>query len=211
MLLTRCSHQPAQRKSRGHVRSGSRGYTVVELMMAVAIFSIGVTGVAAMQSVTTASNRFAKNMSVATQLARSWQEKLAMDATSWGGVSALALTQTRWLKRATIANNTWFLPENDDASSPTFGAAADARGQFVALNDPNFVFCTNIRLTRLLNKPGSGLIRTEVRVFWPKEARGWAGGNYCDSPNTILDGEGAAIEDFHFVYMTSAARETPIF
>lgn len=183
-----------------------RGYTVVELMMALAIFSIGVTGLVATQVVTARSNLHAKDLAVATQFARSWQERLAMDSGLWGGPSGWALSNTTWLKVVdTNQNATWILP----ASDGTFGPAAGARGEEVTL--AKAYFCTHIRLTKLVNRLGSGLVRSEVRVFWPKGPVAWSDGDaYCDVAADI-DDLGAATDSFHFVYTATSIRETPKF
>ncbi len=185
----------------------SRGFTIVELVMALAIFAIGITGVVAMQTVTAKTNMHAARLAVATSLARSWLDRLSMDAASWGGVGAWQ--NTRWL---TTVNAEWALPEMD--ATTTFGPAADARGGFVdhTLAPDDVVFCTHIRLTRLINDPGSGLIRSEVRVFWPKQVMAWRAGanfNYCSDDD--IGAIGLATNDFHWVYDTSLVRETPAF
>lgn len=190
-------------------RAKQRGYTIVELMMALSIFSIGVTGIVAMQSVTATTNGFAKNMSVATALARSWQERLAMDGTLWGGTGEWAITQTTWLQQILTQNNNWILPAND--ATTTFGPRADAKGQFVNV-DTNAVFCTHIRLTQLIDpaiRPGSGLIRSEVRVFWPKDTDAWNNGAAYCAATADVDDIGADTNAFHFVYQTTAIRQTP--
>lgn len=207
--------------ARGHVRT--RGYTVVELMMATAIFAVGITGVLGLEIVAAQSNSQARDVAVATALARSWQDRLAMDATLWGGTGNWNINQTRWLNLVQTSNNTWILPPND--ATTTFGPAADRRGRFVDhTSTPGAAyFCTHIRLTQLITRPGSGLIRTEVRVFWPRGPVEW-GTNYCDpsanvaaigasyaattltaTPNTNAEGQ------LEFLYKTSAVRETPRF
>ena len=57
------------------MRSRTRGYTVVELMMALAVFATGVTGIVAMQRATVSSNRLAKNMTIATGVAQAYEHK----------------------------------------------------------------------------------------------------------------------------------------
>jgi len=49
-------------------RDASRAYTVVELMMALALFAVGVTGVLAMQRVTIESNTHARDVSTANRI-----------------------------------------------------------------------------------------------------------------------------------------------
>ena len=45
----------------------SRGYTVIELLMALTVLALGASGVVAMQRVTLESNRYAKNLAIATR------------------------------------------------------------------------------------------------------------------------------------------------
>lgn len=199
---------------RAHSHGKRRGFTVVELVMSLAIFSIGITGAVAMQTVTARTNMHASRLAVATSHARSWLDRLAMDGGSWGGAGAWQITNTRWLTNVTAQNNVWTLPVMD--ADTTFGPAADARGGFVnhLLAPADVVFCTHVRLTRLVNDPGSGLIRSEVRVFWPKQRAAWRSGanlNYCRvNPAEVL-AIGAATDEFHWVYDTSLIRETPAF
>lgn len=188
----------------------SRGYTVVELMMAVAVFAVGITGIVAMQTVAAAANTHAKNLAVATSLARSWQDRLSMDATLWGGPQEWTEDNMIWVDQVTANNNAWILP----AIQGDFGPAAGPRGEFVdhANDAEDVVFCTHLRLTRLLDEPGSGLIRSEVRVFWPKGPQSWDSGDpYCVSNAADIASIGSATDQFHFVYKTTAVRETPSF
>lgn len=194
-----------------------RGYTVVELMMAVTIFGIGVSGIAAMQIVSASANAHAKDLAVATALARSWQEKLAMDSTLWGGEKNWLRTQTTWIQQETNFSNAWFQPGMDAAAAPSFGPAAGPLGEFVdhTVNPGNVVFCTHIRLTPIDNVPGSQLMRTEVRVFWPKGEIESA--DYCDGAAGTVATVGASAgnplitQKFHFVYKTTAVRQLPVF
>lgn len=190
-------------------RYEERGFTVVELLMSLAIFAISATGILALQVVASRTNTHAKDLATATQLARSWQDKLAMDALRWGGPSNLPIAQTEWVNRVDVQDNAWVQPAND--VNVTFGPAADARGAFVDGTNPAAVyFCTHIRLTRLVNTPGAQLLRSEVRVFWPKGAQAWSGGDpYCDG--TSVPDIGAATAQFNFVYHTTTLRQTPAF
>ncbi len=216
-----CHGSPVTAKRGSARRQHLRGYTIVELMMAVTIFGIGVSGIAAMQIVSATANSHAKDLAVATALARSWQEKLAMDSTLWGGTENWQRTQTTWINQETLNSNVWFQPALDVAGAPTFGPAAGPLGNFVNhLTDPqDVVFCTHIRLTPIDNVAGSQLMRTEVRVFWPKGETNWAtnGGNYCDgvaaTVSTVGASSGNALLEskFHFVYKTSAVRQFPVF
>lgn len=192
----------------------SRGYTIVELMMALGVFAIGVSGVIAMQKVTLASNRHAKNLAVATHIGQAWMEQLAADASQWNFPgprnqgAASDIGDTDWLQEADNTTD-WFLP--DWVGVRSFGPGFDALGNPVA-NVNQAAFCTHLRLT-WLNRDnqgivGNGLIRAEVRVFWMREGNG--GGATPDpicSPNNDAIAIGQRPELYHFVYNTSAIRQ----
>ena len=193
-----------------------RGYTAVELMMAIGIFSIGVTGVIAMQKVTSVSNQHAKNLGIATHIATSWLDTLATDAVMWNHPSATSpvpdLTQTTWLQlvSANASNaNSWFLPLYSNQLG--FGPAFDALGNPI---DPdaapnNIAFCSHLRLSWLYQptSSGNGLIRAEVRVFWLRDGQSFAQ-NMCASAQAA--NVGAATQTFHFVQKITAIRENTL-
>jgi len=198
-------------KKRG-AGAGRRGYTVIEVMIALTLLAIGTSGIVAMQKVTAISNRDAKNLVIANQVARTWMERLRADAVQWNHPSSVNpdsdLTDTRWLNNV---NATWFRPADDIAGSP----AADALGNDVrdtSINDG--VFCTNVRLTWLYGPPPGApppyLMRAEVRVYWLRDG---AGGNLdankpiCDS-SIDLGQISPAVDRYHFVYLTSAIAQS---
>ena len=192
-------------------RKHSRGYTVIEVMIALTLLAVGTSGVIAMQKVTAIANRDAKSLVVATQIARTWVERLRADATQWNHPSPTNpeddRPDTRWLK---TVNGTWFRPTDDVAGSP----AADALGNDVRDADlANAVFCTNVRLTWLYGPPPGTpppyLIRAEVRVYWLRDGGGGsveAGKTICD-PGIDLGKVAPSLERYHFVYLTSAIAQ----
>lgn len=196
--------KPAQRRS--------RGYTMVELLISIGVFAIGVTGVVAMQKVTLASNQHARALSIATRIAQSWQDQLAADAASWnspgpgGGASDLA--DTRWLQQVNPPPRGWFVP----AYSPDglFGNAFDALGNVVPPGQPQqAAFCAQVRLSWIMpENEGEGLIRSEVRVYWLRDG----GGGHLDAPQPLCTVSNMArfeqaVERYHFVYQTTAIRQ----
>jgi len=193
-----------------------RGYTAVELMMAIGIFGIGVTGIISMQKVTAVSNQHAKNLSIATHIAESWLDMLATDASTWNHPSnsgaASDLGQTVWLTNvqanASAATN-WFLPQYSGATGYSFGPAFDALGNPVnpATDGGKIAFCSHLRLSWLYQPTasGNGLIRAEVRVFWLRDGQGFAQ-NMCDPAQTA--NVGGATQTFHFVQKITAIRES---
>lgn len=196
----------------------SSGYTIVELMMALTVLGIGVTGIIAMQKVTSVSNQHAKNLAVATRIAEAWQEQLAADAVAWNRPAPKApgddlASDTRWLGLVTTKADTWVQPDYD--ATRAFGPAFDALGNPVALpaDLAKAKYCTNIRLSWLYpaaagvaSPPGSGLLRAEVRVFWQRDGASTALA-FCAVGST--PSVGTAVETYHFVYKASAVRQNP--
>jgi prepilin-type N-terminal cleavage/methylation domain-containing protein len=188
-----------------------RGYTVIEVMIALTLLAVGTSGVIAMQKVTAIANRDAKTLVIANQVARTWMERLRADATQWNHPSAISpsldLSDTRWLNNV---NGVWFRPADNLAGSP----AADALGNDVRDTDlANAAFCTNVRLNWLYGGAASSdppfLIRAEVRVYWLRAGGGGtveAGKTICD-PGIDLAKVSPAVDRYHFIYLTSAIAQ----
>jgi len=191
-----------------------RGYTAVELMIAIGVFGIGVSGIIAMQKVTASSNQHAKNLNIATHIAESWLDMLSTDAVTWNqpssnGGSVPDIGQTTWLqavKPNANAATDWVLPTY---SIPlAFGPAFDALGNPVV--NPaaaNVVFCTHLRLSWLYQPTlsGNGLIRAEVRVFWLRSGGPGFAQNMCTDAQVA--NVGGNVQAFHFVQKITAIRE----
>jgi prepilin-type N-terminal cleavage/methylation domain-containing protein len=192
-----------------------RGYTFVELLMSLMIFSIGVTGVIAMQKVTVTSNQHAKDLALATQLAQSWVDQLHADAMAWNHPSAQRATNdlgdTVWLSNVSQNNTAWALPVWDNTRR--FGPAFDARGTAVnpATAGNQVKFCTHIRLSWLYQPVGAvtggGLMRAEVRVFWLRDGQARSGNVGICSTQLNVAAVGTDVGRYHFVYNVSAVRE----
>jgi len=205
-----------------HLRSRQRGYTAVELMMAISIFGIGVAGIISMEKVTSVSNQHAKNLAIATHIAESWLDMLATDAVAWnhpspGNPVPDLNTDTVWLKNVvTNANaSSWFLPAYNAGFA--FGPGFDALGNPVNTTTSlaGVQFCTHLRLSWLYPPPltsdaGNGLIRAEVRVFWLRDGQASPVSNLnpCDPTMPIANISAAtASSSFHFVQKITAIRE----
>ncbi len=189
-----------------------RGYTIIEVMIALTLLAIGTTGIIAMQKVTTVTNRDAKNLTVANQIARTWMERLRTDAVQWNNPSGSNgnsdLAETTWLKQIESNAGNWFRPADDVKGSPT----ADVFGNDVRDVDADSgSFCTNVRLNWLYGPAQAGvapplLLRAEVRVYWLRD--GGPGGidskAVCDPTMNQLNAVSPAVDRYHFVYVTSA-------
>jgi type IV pilus assembly protein PilV len=198
--------------------AGSRGYTFVELLMALLIFSIGVTGVIAMQKITVTSNQHAKDLAIATQLAQAWIDQLHADAIAWNHPSASQaandLAETAWLSNVAVNNNNWMLPAY--VATRSFGPGFDVQGNPLDPSDaasPSVKFCTHLRLSWLYQPlatstiTGNGLIRAEVRVFWLRDGRPWPNNQSICDVAQVPNSMSADVSRYHFVYNVSAVRE----
>jgi len=194
------------------MRLRARGYTMVELMMALGILAIGVSGIIAMHKVTVAANQHAKNLAVASHIAQAWQEQLAADAARWNHPSAKQansdLAETVWLKE--VGSPDWKQPKYDETLK--FGPAFDGLGNVVpAGSEADAHYCTHVRFSWLYSDTaptlGNGLIRAEVRVFWVREGEGTVDGKAVCDPSSPAKEVGEAVENYHFVYKTSAIRQ----
>jgi prepilin-type N-terminal cleavage/methylation domain-containing protein len=191
--------RPAQR------RGGQRGYTLVELMMALALFAISVIGIISLQKITVTSNAHAKNIAMAQRIAQAWAGQLEMDATAWRTAFGVG-----WLNDA----NTWQRPLYIEARS--FGGAFDALGNPLADGDvARARFCTHVRMAWLyppaMDMGGNGMLRAEIRVFWLRD-----GEVPLDSTTTLCSASqtpvqataiGLATERYRFVYQTVGIRQ----
>lgn len=187
----------------------TRGYTVIELMMALAVFTTGIAGVIAMQRATVAANRLAKNITVASGIADAWLGQLSTDAAQW----RTDLTGTIWLQTVNVANmnGAWQLPAWNAARD--FGPGFDPLG---APGSANRDFCAHVRLTwfypdgtGLGGIPGNGMIRTEVRVFWPRDSVTRVAGDCTSGVPATITAVTTAIAngDYHVVTQASAVRQ----
>jgi type IV pilus assembly protein PilV len=153
----------------------ARGYTVVEVMMALAVLTAGATGVIAMQKAALIANTNARNLVAANAIAQSWVERLRVDALQWtetGGVPDLD-TYTFWLRHVGTG---WFSPAAQHGLGfPTGSPQADVMAADIFAGDPSApAFCTQLRLTRIstdLNSSYYRVIRVEVSVYWDQTGR----------------------------------------
>ena len=191
------------RRPRAH--GSSHGYTLVELMMALALLTVAVLGIISLQKVTVVSNAHSKNVAMAQRLAQAWAGQLQMDSTQWVNV----LPTNGFLN----ANGTWDrLPYN---AARSFGAAFDALGNpLTDANAANASFCTHVRMSWLypptMGMTGNAVLRAEIRVFWLRDGEAPLDTNAglclpqgADRARAI----GLTSDRYHFVYQTVGIRQ----
>jgi type II secretory pathway pseudopilin PulG len=201
-------------RSRGKLR----GYTAVEVLLAMTVLLIGSAGVMTMQKVSIQANLEARKLDVANSIAHAWMERLQTDATQWtlpsnSVAGAPNLGNTMWLKNAWGG---WFLPAipaafPDDGLSPAF----DILGRDLPLaSAANAVFCTHLRFDQIaqdsLGNPTA--VRATVIVFWAKQlvqSEAVAGGN-CTGYFDVAADEAANPGSWHMVYASTAIRKNTV-
>lgn len=65
------------------MRRSSHGYSLIEVMTAVAIMMVGATGLVLMQGATTRGNMQAQESTVAVAMAQTWIERLRRESLAW--------------------------------------------------------------------------------------------------------------------------------
>jgi len=187
-------------------RARQRGYTLVELMMALALFTVAMLGIISMQKITVISNTHAKNVAIAERIAQAWGAQLEMDATAW---------------RSATSYGAGFLSNPAGWQRPLpargFGSAFDALGNPLSDSSTDLAkaqFCTHVRLSWLY-PPGQGVsgnttLRAEIRVFWLRD-----GEAPLDTTTSVCAVQTAAqaqniglsTDRYYFVYQTVGVRQ----
>ncbi len=197
-----------QRKSK---RGSAQGYTAVEVMMSITLLAVGAIGVMSMQRAAVQGNADAREMDVASSIARTWIERLERDSTLWTP-SPITVVPPANLPSAILINENitgvWFSPHTRFAAAGTQNdiesSGFDILGQDLdALTAAGLRYCVNLRLTPLTTD--QTLIRAEVRVFWPRNLTIAPDTNYCNqAPPATLDED---TQKYHFVYAVTAVRQ----
>jgi prepilin-type N-terminal cleavage/methylation domain-containing protein len=187
-------------------RASRRGYTLIELMMALSLFSVAILGIISMQKITVMSNLHARNLATAQRIAQSWAGQLEMDATQWRTGNPTGLLN---------AAGVWGRPVYN--ATRNFGAAFDGLGN--PLTDGQLDrarFCTHVRMSWMyqsnLGANGNGMLRAEIRVFWQKEGEAAlvtnAAGSMCPTMTPAqATSVGLRSDLYHFVYQTVGVRQ----
>jgi prepilin-type N-terminal cleavage/methylation domain-containing protein len=188
------------------VRSPERGYTIVELMMALAIFGISVIGIITMQKVSVTSNAHAKNMAMAQRVAAAWAGQLEMDGSAWRNTFAAGFLNTDgvWERPAYVATRN-FGAAFDALANPLSDSAADlAKARFCSHVRMSWLFPNNV------GRAGNAVLRAEIRVFWLRDGSSpLNNGAFCDPAQTpaLAAQIGQRTDLYHFVYETVAVRQ----
>jgi type II secretory pathway pseudopilin PulG len=193
----------------------ARGYTVVEVLLAMTVLIIGASGVMSMEKASMQGNLDARKTDVATNIARMWMDRIEKDAMSWTLPSPSVAGSSNYGNALLLNHVTgnWFLPTDYlPAVAPlaSISPGFDILGRDVATVGalPKAVFCVHLRETWLANNsasPTDSLLRVELRVVWP---RGISTSTYapplCDSTSVTTVNPDPSL--YSTLYMVTAVR-----
>jgi prepilin-type N-terminal cleavage/methylation domain-containing protein len=188
----------------------ARGYTAVEVLMAMTVMAIGAASVISMQKAAMQGNLDARKTDMANSIARMWIERIQRDAMRWtipgpanpatappGNIAAAAV-----LKAAADKVNAWILPDQYLGSTPPLSPGFDILGRDLVPDD-SALFCVGVRLNWLTTNQ---LARVDVRVIWPRGITSNPA-NVCAQAAVADPGPNSV--NYHSVYLTTAVRGNP--
>jgi prepilin-type N-terminal cleavage/methylation domain-containing protein len=202
-----------------------RGYTAVEVMMALTILLIASSGVIAMQRGAVQGNVDARRIDTANAIARTWTERLRADATlwtlpnaanptpEWGNINSTRFLGPSSTKTIPIGNGAtlgeFVLAPEDGSTPPLFSPAFDVLGRDVKSDVKELVlFCAHIRLTWLVTWE---LLRAEVRVIWPRNVGALAAAPDLMCKSIVISDPAttAELEKYHVISTVTSIRRNP--
>jgi hypothetical protein len=186
-------------------------------MVSLGVMTIVAMGIFAMQQQLLRANAHARQLTVATQIAQNWIERLKLDALQWntagnpagttylraiGAPGTIGTFITIPLAKPTLAGNTrvvsnafdWFGQDLD-----TTNGAPDG-----------LVYCVSHRLNWVFDN--MRVIRADVRVWWARDGSGASiAADYpvCADDNIALNPKGANYDRYHIVYLSTVLRASP--
>jgi len=203
----------AKRATAGKIR----GYTSVEVLIAMTLLAIGAAGVIGMQRVTIQGSEDARRFDMATNIANEWLSRLQKDASFWRTQpdrllpDDMGFNSTVWLKNIDLCAAGLFctIPMPTGSTVEGLSPAFDVFGRDVV--DGQAYYCVQYRLTWIAS-PGtapytrplrpSAIMRTDVRVWWNRLEKNPIGTCNTPPPEAI-----PANAPYHVVYASTALRE----
>lgn len=147
------------------MKRAGEGFTLIEVMISLAVMTVGALGIMGLQQATTRGNAEAREMTVATDRTRMWIERLRRDALSWTASGAPVAGTTQYLASVGAPGSTppgWAVLEVDP---PVAGEspASDYLGNDVATDSADALFCSQVSLSWV---DSGNVIRADVRTWW---------------------------------------------
>jgi len=197
---------------RGRLARGARGYTAVEVMLAMTVLLISTAGVMAMQKGAVQGNLDARRLDIANSIARTWLDRLSTDATAWNS-NTPTLGATQWLGALSTAYTVPAYGATGAGSPGLLSPAFDIMGRDLPAADPTMVFCVEVKLDTLAVDSGANptVVRGTVLVFWPKNLLGGGLPTLGCAAGAVLDPavvEAATPGTYHMLYAAEALRRS---
>jgi len=163
----------------GSTTRSRAGFTLIEVMIAIGIMTVGSLGILSMHHAVSGANRSAHELNTGLAITERWIERIERDSLAWStqGLNTSQLIGTAYLSglAGTVSATDWFTPSPSDADEHFgfnyFGEDTDTSSEIK--------YCTNLRLSWL--RQGSSA-RVDVRTFWYRA--GHLGGN-ATHPNWV--------------------------
>ena len=193
---------------------GARGFTAVEVLIAMTIMVIGAAAIMSMQKASVLGNLDARKTDIANSIARTWVERLQRDSMQWTLPSSLDRAGDTFYRATLLFNHSadfdknWFWP-SDYLDGNSYGF--DILGRDLAAGDiaadatkgtAGAQFCVEVFVTTLVAKE---LFRVQLRVVWPRGI-GSAPAGFC----TKILGASPDMTLYHAIYVTTAIKENPV-
>jgi prepilin-type N-terminal cleavage/methylation domain-containing protein len=206
-------------------RASHKGFTLVEVMVALGVMTISAMALMSMQGQATRANGHARDMTTAAQIAQTVLERLKLDALAWTSITAAdpgdVTLATVWLKdiASAIPGNFMTLSAQSFTrlgNTVQLSNAFNQYGEDVPLTGAaagvlaSVKFCASTRLGWIYTT--RRVIRADVRVWWTKEVptRSILGDFLlCADDNSRLAPGGARYDDYHTVYLSTVIRPHP--
>jgi prepilin-type N-terminal cleavage/methylation domain-containing protein len=209
----------------------ARAYTVVEVMVALAVLAVGAMGVIALQKFTVAGALNARGITSATTVADSWIDLCQNEAAAWNRSDNSDVADMPVVSAALASPGNWVTIPNIPGETPNGGATP-----LYSSTTGDMFFCSQIRATWLGapdpagasgsqdNATPADVIRIDVRTFFAKSGRpvtgecnAWSAGT-VDSMLSLVGGtapdpNGGAVRsryEYGFVYESGTIRRNTL-
>ena len=148
-----------------------RGFTVLEIMIAMLVISMGIVALYSMQVVAIEGNVTAQEITQATQLAERWAERMRRESITW-------TARPPALLEPSDDNGDW-----RDATSEMVNKDFISRTDDPQVIDPRY--CIKYRVSTVpRGEADPRVLRVDVRVVWPRRDSGIA--DFLTCPPTML-------------------------
>ena len=147
--------------SHGRKKTAS-GFTLVEVMIAIGVMTIGSLGILSMHQAVSGANRTAREMNTALAITERWIERVERDALGWTEpeIDSSELAGTNYLSAIhnSVAPTAWFTPTIVNGQS--YGFEFDGTDTEEA---DDMMYCVNLRVSWVRQGRSA---RVDVRTFW---------------------------------------------